>query len=121
MNKKNISVTLIAGVAICTSSTNLFAQDQNARVNPVVMVNQFEATSGKFEGYRRSGAKGICAIGEFRGSPSGREISTASAFSGNPIKVIVRFSVGGANPKAADNTKSQRNLSLEFNLLYDSK
>ena len=116
MNKKNISVTLIAGVTICTASTNLFAQDQNARVNPVVMVNQFEATSGKFEGYRRSGAKGICAIGEFRGSPSGREISTSSAFSGNPIKVIVRFSVGGANPKAADNTKSQRNLSLEFNL-----
>ena len=116
MNKKNVSVTFIAGVAVFTASTNLFAQDQNVRVNPVVMVDQFEATSGKFEGYRRSGAKGICAIGEFRGSAAAREISTASAFSGNPIKVIVRFSVGGANPKAADNTKSQRNLSLEFNL-----
>lgn len=116
MNKKNISVTFIAGVAICTASTNLFAQNQNAPVSPVVMVDQFEATSGKFEGYRRSGAKGICAIGEFRGSAAAREISTASAFSGNPIKVVVRFSVGGANPKAADNTKSQRNLSLEFDL-----
>lgn len=30
--------------------------------------------------------------------------------------MIVRFSVGGANPKAADNTKSQRNLALQFNL-----
>jgi catalase len=80
------------------------------------MINQFEATSGKFESYRRSGAKGICAIGEFRGSAAGRKISLFSAFSGDPIKVVVRFSVGGANPKAADNTKSQRNLSLEFNL-----
>jgi catalase len=28
----------------------------------------------------------------------------------------VRFSVGGANPKASDNTKTQRNLALQFNL-----
>lgn len=67
------------------------------------MVNQFEATGGKFEGFRRSGAKGICATGEFIGSAEGRKISTASAFSGKPIPVVVRFSVGGANPKAADN------------------
>ena len=80
------------------------------------MIYQFEATSGKFEGYRRSEAKGICALGEFRGSAAGREICLSSAFSGDPIKVVVRFSVGGANPKAADNNKSQRNLSLEFNL-----
>jgi catalase len=30
--------------------------------------------------------------------------------------VIVRFSVGGANPKAPDNARSQRNLALQFNL-----
>jgi len=80
------------------------------------MVNQFEATGGKFEGFRRSGAKGICATGEFIGSAEGRKISTASAFSGKPIPVVVRFSVGGANPKAADNAKTQRNLALQFNL-----
>jgi catalase len=28
----------------------------------------------------------------------------------------VRFSVGGANPKAPDNTKGQRNMALQFNL-----
>jgi catalase len=28
----------------------------------------------------------------------------------------VRFSVGGGNPKAADNAKTQRNLALQFNL-----
>lgn len=123
MNKKTFSVFFITGLAVCAATTGSVAQNLNtsaasslAPVNPVVMIDQFEATSGKFEGYRRSGAKGICALGEFRGSPAGREISMSSAFSGEPIKVIVRFSVGGANPKAADNTKSQRNLSLEFNL-----
>lgn len=85
-------------------------------VDPTRMVDAFEATNGKFEGYRRSGAKGICATGEFVGSPEGRALSSASAFSGRPVPVIVRFSVGGANPRAADNTKSQRNLALQFNL-----
>ena len=87
-----------------------------APVDPTVFVNQFEATSGKFEGYRRSGAKGICAAGEFVGTPDARALSTASAFSGRPVPVVVRFSVGGPNPKAPDNAKSQRNLALQFNL-----
>jgi catalase len=84
--------------------------------DPISMVNQFELTGGKFEGFRRSGAKGVCASGEFVGSPEGKSISSSSAFSGNVIPVIVRFSVGGANPKAADNAKTQRNLALQFNL-----
>ena len=87
-----------------------------ATVDPSTMINQFEATNGKFEGYRRSGAKGICATGEFVGTAEGRALSSASAFSGAAVPVTVRFSVGGANPKAADNTKSQRNLALQFNL-----
>ena len=85
-------------------------------VDPTKMVDAFEATNSKFEGYRRSGAKGICAMGEFVGSADGRALSVASAFSGSAVPVIVRFSVGGANPKAADNGKSQRNLALQFNL-----
>ena len=85
-------------------------------VDPSKMVDAFEATNSKFEGYRRSGAKGICAMGEFVGSADGRALSVASAFSGTAVPVIVRFSVGGANPKAADNGKGQRNLALQFNL-----
>jgi len=105
------SLTLI-GTAFTVS---VFAQSQT-QVNPVAMVNQFEATNGKFEGFRRSGAKGICATGEFTGSPEGRALSTASVFSGKRIPVGARFSIGGANPNAVDNTKSQRNMSLQFTL-----
>jgi catalase len=84
--------------------------------DPNAFINQFEATFGKFEGHRRSGAKGICATGEFVGTSQARDLSSASVFSGKPIPVVVRFSVGGANPKAPDNVKSQRNLALAFNL-----
>ena len=87
-----------------------------ASVDPNNFVNQFESTFGKFEGYRRSGAKGICAVGEFVGTPEARALSSSSAFSGKPVPVIVRFSVGGANPKAPDNARSQRNLALQFDL-----
>lgn len=104
-----------AASALLTASA--FAQaPATAPVDPNTFLNQFESTFGKFEGFRRSGAKGICATGEFVGSADARALSTASAFSGSPVPVVARFSVGGANPKAPDNARSQRNLALQFNL-----
>ena len=50
--------------AACTAVVTNGAMAQ-APVSPVAMVDQFEATNGKFDGYRRSGAKGLCAAGEF--------------------------------------------------------
>ncbi len=106
-----------AACAIAMLSFNAVAQSsESAPVDPNTFLNQFESTFGKFEGFRRSGAKGICAVGEFVGSSEARALSTSTAFSGKPVPVVVRFSVGGANPKAADNAKSQRNLALQFNL-----
>jgi catalase len=48
-------------------------------VDPNAFLNQFEATFGKFEGYRRSGAKGICATGEFVGTADARGLSSSPA------------------------------------------
>ena len=87
-----------------------------AQVDPSRLVDAFERAGGKFDGYRRSGAKGVCAVAEFVGNAEGRALSSASAFSGKPVPVIARFSVGGGNPKAADNARSQRNLALQFDL-----
>ena len=47
-----------------------------AQVDPNRVLDQFEATFGKFEGFRRSGAKGVCAVGEFTGSAEGRLAGT---------------------------------------------
>jgi catalase len=55
-------------------------------------------------------------VAEFVGSAEGRALSSSSAFSGQPVPVIARFSIGGGNPKAADNTKGQRNMALQFDL-----
>jgi catalase len=111
MNKHLLAKPLALVVAAWVASSPVSAQ-----VDPARLVDTFEATFGKYDGYRRSGAKGVCAMGEFVGSAEGRALSTASAFSGMPVPVIVRFSVGGANPNAAENTKGQRNMALQFNL-----
>ena len=112
-----MKIFLFSAVAFAASTLGASAFAQSAApVDPSAMVNQFEATFGKFEGYRRSGAKGVCATGEFVGNADARALSTASAFSGSAIPVVVRFSVGGANPKVADNGKTQRNMALQFNL-----
>ena len=87
-----------------------------AQVDPNQMVDAFERAGGKFEGFRRSGAKGVCATGEFVGNAEARALSAASAFSGRPVPVTMRFSVGGGNPKAPDNAKTQRNMALQFDL-----
>ncbi len=113
--KKLVLSAVAAAASLLTLSA--FAQTPAAApVDPNTFLNQFESTFGKFEGFRRSGAKGVCAVGEFTGTADARTLSTASAFSGKPVPVLVRFSVGGANPKAPDNAKSQRNLALQFNL-----
>ena len=87
-----------------------------AQVSPVAMVDAFEATNGKHAGFRRSGAKGLCAVGDFTGNADGRALSTASAFSGQPVPVVARFSMGGASPKAPENAKSVRGLALAMTL-----
>ena len=87
-----------------------------AQVDPNEMVNAFESAGGKHQGFRRSGAKGLCAVAEFVGNAEGRALSVSSAFSGKPVPVIARFSIGGGNPNAPDNAKSQRNMALQFDL-----
>ena len=106
---------LLAGLAGAAVLAGGPARAQ-AQVDPNRMVDAFERAGGKFEGYRRSGAKGVCATAEFVGSAEGRALSSASAFSGRPVPVIARFSVGGGNPKAPDNARSQRNMALQFEL-----
>ena len=104
---------LLSALACASAMLCLPAQSQ---VDPNQMVDAFETAGGKFQGFRRSGAKGVCATAEFVGSAQGRALSTSSAFSGKPVPVVARFSIGGGNPKAPDNARSQRNLALQFDL-----
>ena len=75
MNKLVLSAVAAATTLL---TQNAFAQSPaGAPVDPNAFLNQFESTFGKFEGFRRSGAKGICAMGEFVGTADARALSTA--------------------------------------------
>lgn len=116
MMKPTLSTTVAAAALLTFGLSAPGAAASDDPIDAVAFVDQFEATAGKYEGYRRSGAKGICATGEFVGTAEARGLSTASVFSGEPIPVIVRFSVGGARPDAPDNVRGQRNMALQFDL-----
>lgn len=70
----------------------------HVQVDPNRFVDAVESSFGKFGGFQRPGAKGVCATGELIGSAEGRALSTTSAFSGRPVPVIAHFPVGAAAP-----------------------
>lgn len=100
----------VAGLAFFAPSAS------HGQTDPGRLVDAFEGAFGKQAGFRRSGAKGVCAVGEFTGSAEGRALSASSVFGGSSVPVVARFSVGGGNPKAADNARGVRGLALQFNL-----
>ncbi|MEH6997970.1 MAG: catalase [Limnobacter sp.] len=85
---------------------------------PANAVNLVDGLEGVFGTHaaRRSGARGVCAAGEFVGNKAASAISKASAFSGKPVPVTLRFSVGGGNPNAPENGKGVRGLAAQFDL-----
>jgi catalase len=81
----------------------------------VQLVDALEGVFGRHDGQRRSGAKGVCATGEFVANGAGAALTTASTLQPNVRSpVVARFSIGGGNPAAPDNAPSVRGLSLSL-------
>ena len=81
---------------------------------PVAQVDALEGLFGKHAGARRSGAKGVCASGYFVGNTVGRTETPSAIFSGEKVPAVLRFSVGGGNPKASDKGRSVRGLAVDL-------
>jgi len=92
----------------------LFAADAPPAPNQVVAA--IEGAFGVNPGQRRNHIKGTCAVGEFVGSKDAARYSRSALFSGKPVPVVARFSLGGGNPKAPDTAKSVRGMALQFKL-----
>jgi catalase len=90
------------------------AQADGAVVTAPQMIDAFEGTFGVHQGQRRNHAKGLCAAGEFIGTTDAAALSRSALFSGKPIPVIARFSLGGGNPEVPDAAPAPRGMALEF-------
>ena len=105
-------IGLTAGTAASAQTMMSDAKPMMAPATPVAAVDALQGVFGKHKA-RASGAKGFCAAGQFEGAASAAAITSAAMFRADKRSpVIARFSLGGGNPKAADNAKSVRGIAV---------
>jgi catalase len=73
-----------------------------ASPDPVELVDAIGKAAGTHPGHRAAHAKGVLLTGGFTPSEAAPSLTKAAHFAGEPVRVTVRFSNGGANPHAHD-------------------
>jgi len=83
----------------------------------VQLVEAIGKAGGRYDGHRAAHAKGTLLSGTFAPSAKARELSTAAHLQGEPVRVTVRFSNGGANPHGRDTSIGDgRGMATKFYL-----
>lgn len=106
----------IASAAATVPASTLAAAGASTDVTAPQMIDAFEGTFGVHTGQRRNHIKGTCAAGEFVGTSDAAALSRSALFSGKPVPVVARFSLGGGNPDVPDAAPAPRGMALEFHL-----
>jgi catalase len=110
---------LTATTAICSAPLLASAATPATAGNEVTapqMIDAFEGTFGAHAGQRRNHIKGTCAAGEFVGTAEAAALSRSALFSGKPVPVIARFSLGGGSPEVPDAAPAPRGMALEYHI-----
>jgi catalase len=90
------------------------------KLTPARFVDEFETANGRYSGFRRNHAKGVCVRGSFDSNGNGARLSKAVVFRTGRVPVIGRFSLGGGDPHASDELTNVRGLGVQFSL-YDGE
>jgi catalase len=115
MDNRNKTISLLVFTGAMAFAAPSFAA-ADGDVTAVQVVDAIEGVFGVTPGERRNHIKGVCAAGEFTGTPEAAAFSRSALFSGRPVPVVARFSLAGGNAKAPDTAKSPRGMALEFKL-----
>ena len=86
------------------------------KLTPGRFTDEFERVNGRYSGFRRNHAKGVCVRGYFDSNGQGTRLSKAVVFRTGRVPVIGRFSLGGGDPYAPDALSNVRGLGLQFSL-----
>jgi catalase len=88
---------------------------------PSEILEAMHALSGAHEGHRAAHARGSLLAGTFTASRDAATVSRAAHFSGDPVRVTVRFSNGSGNPEDPDGHRLEgRGLATKFYLPDDT-
>src|SRR3954447_9573355 len=83
----------------------------------VELVDAIGKAGGVHPGHRAAHAKGVVLSGTFTPAPHAKDLTRAAQFAGDPSRVTVRFSNGGANPDSNDaGVGDGRGLAVKFYL-----
>lgn len=115
MDNRNRTISLLVFTGAMTLTAPSFSA-ADGDVTAVQVVDAIEGVFGVTPGERRNHIKGLCAAGEFTGTPEAAAFSRSTLFSGRAVPVVARFSLAGGNPKAPDTAKNPRGMALEFKL-----
>ena len=111
--------TVASRLAVSLLGLGLFAGLQPASAadpTPVDLVDALNGVFGKHAGDRAAHTKGICLSGTFTPSAEAAKLSKAPHFA-KEVPVVARFSLGGGDPKAADNAQDNvRGFAVKFDL-----
>jgi len=86
------------------------------KLTPAQFTDEFERVNGKYSGFRRNHAKGVCVRGYFDSNGQGARLSKALVFQAGRVPVIGRFSIGGGDPHGRDALSDVRGLGLQYSL-----
>jgi catalase len=86
-------------------------------VDPETLVDAIGKAAGSYPGHRAAHGKGVVLSGTFTPSEQARELTRAAHMEGDPVRVTVRFSNGGANPESNDAELGEgRGMAVKFYL-----
>ena len=109
MKRTLISALLASSLAAVTAAPAI------ANIQAMDMVDIFEKLGGKHAGFRKAHARGLCAVGTF--SPASSEQFAGSALlSSGDLPVMLRFSVGGADPRSDERAPGTRGAGVRIQL-----
>lgn len=107
---------VIAGVPLVVATGWAYAAGwlTPGRLTAQRLVDQIQANSGVYPGYRRAHAKGVCVAGHFIGNGALQSYSTAQVFAPGSVPVVGRFAISGGNPYAPDSSVFVRSMALRL-------
>src|SRR5882757_1328503 len=105
---------ILASASSTAPMLSLGAPATSTEITAPQMIDAFEGTFGVHPGQRRNHIKGTCAAGEFVGTADAAALSRSALFSGKPVPVVARFSLGGGSPEVPDAAPAPRGMALEF-------
>jgi catalase len=86
-------------------------------VDPETLVDAIGKAAGSYPGHRAAHGKGVVLSGTFTPSPQARDLTRAAHMRGDPVRVTVRLSNGGANPESNDaEVGDGRGMAVKFYL-----